>query len=267
MVPDSDNPIGPNAIGPNNFVDSFARGLSVIEAFGDDRAELTLSEVAEAANVSRAAARRLLLTLCHLGYATQQGRIFRLTPKVMRLGYSYLSGLTVAEIVEPYVVAVAEKTGESCSVCVLDDLDVVYVARASTRRVMSLNLSVGTRLPAWATAHGRLLLAALDDATLDDRLRRSDVRPYTPQSTTDREKLREAIVRTRDQGYCFVNQELESSLVALAMPLRNRAGDVIAAINLAGHAQRLSEEHMMQAFFPILEATVRDINDALRARQ
>jgi len=173
----------------------------------------------------------------------------------------------VAEIVEPYVVAVAEKTGESCSVCVLDDLDVVYVARASTRRVMSLNLSVGTRLPAWATAHGRLLLAALDDATLEDRLRRSDLREYTPHSTVDRAELMKLIVQTRTQGYCFVNQELESSLVALAMPLRNRAGDVVAAINLAGHAQRLSEAQMMDAFFPILESAARDINDALRARQ
>ncbi|TXI89287.1 MULTISPECIES: IclR family transcriptional regulator domain-containing protein [unclassified Cupriavidus] len=255
-----------SSIGPNNFVDSFARGLAVIEAFGDDRAELTLSEVAEAAQVSRAAARRLLLTLCHLGYATQSGRVFRLTPKVMRLGYSYLSGLTVAEIVEPYVVAVAEKTGESCSVCVLDDVDVVYVARASTRRVMSLNLSVGTRLPAWATAHGRILLGALDDATLADRLRRSDIRKFTPHSTTDVAKLTRLIVQTRTQGYCFVNQELESSLVALAMPLRNRAGEVVAAINLAGHSQRLTEDKMMQTFLPILAAAADDINEALRTR-
>lgn len=253
-------------VGSNNFVDSFARGLAVLEVFGDTRAEMTLSEVAEAAHVSRAAARRLLLTLCHLGYARQTGRAFALTPRVMRLGYSFLSGLTVAKLVEPYIVTVAEKTAESCSVCVLDDLDVVYVARASTRRVMSVNVAIGTRLPAWATAHGRVLLGALPDEELDDRLRRSNVQPLTPHSTTNRAALKKLILKTRAQKFCLVNQELESSLVALAMPLVDRNGDVIAAINLAGHSQRISEERMMSDFFPLLLTATDEINRALQTR-
>jgi IclR family pca regulon transcriptional regulator len=250
---------------PNTFVDAFARGISVIEAFGTGHDELTLSEVASAAGVSRAAARRLLLTLCHLGYAMHNGRTFKLTPKVMRLGYSYLSGLTVHDIVEPYVVSVAEKTGESCSVCVLDDTEVVYVARASTRRVMSLNLSVGTRLPAWATAHGRILLGALPDAELEDRLKRSNVRQLTSHSLADHDRLVKAIRQTRVDGYCFVNQELEASLTALAMPLFNRSGQVIAAINLAGHAERNSKEQMLNVHLPTLRLAAGEINAALRA--
>lgn len=251
---------------PNTYVEAFARGLAVIEAFGPQYAELTLSEVAARAGVSRAAARRLLLTLCRLGYAMSTGHTFQLTPKVMRLGYSYLSGLTLPEIVQPYIAAVADKTGESCSTCVLDDLNVVYIARASTRRIMSLDLSVGTRLPAWATAHGRLLLAELDDKDLDDRLRRSDVRKYTPYTLTDRRQLAMEIHQVREQGYCFVNQELELSLTALAMPLRDRSSKVIAAINLAGHVERNTKETMLGKHLPILRETVEEINAVLRAR-
>jgi IclR family pca regulon transcriptional regulator len=184
----------------------------------------------------------------------------------MRLGYSYLSGLTVAEIVEPYVVAVAEKTGESCSVCVLEDLDVVYIARASARRVMSINLSIGTRLPAWATAHGRVLLAELDDKDLDDRLRRSDIRKLTPHTITDRRQLTREIRMARENGYCFVNQELELSLTAVAMPLRDRTGNVVAAINLAGHAERNTKEKMLDLHLPILRKAAEEINAVLKAR-
>lgn len=258
-------PAQPTPPSPNEFVDAFARGLSVIETFGSSREELTLSEVAASAGISRAAARRLLLTLCHLGYAMQDGRAFRLTPKVMRLGYSYLSGLSVPEIVEPYVVALAEKTGESCSVCVLDDTDVVYIARASTRRVVSLNLSVGTRLPAWATAHGRVLLGALEDSAIEDRLQRSDVRKLTSHSLTRRDALLDAIRQTRADGYCFVNQELEASLTAVAMPLFDRTGKMIAAINLAGHAERNSRQQMLDEHLPLLRAAASEINAALRA--
>lgn len=248
----------------STFVESFARGLAVIEAFGPDNTELTLSEVAARTGVSRAAARRLLLTLCHLGYAVSTGKSFRLTPRIMRLGYSYLSGLSIAEIVEPYVVSVAEKSGESCSVCLLDDTEVVYIARASTRRIMSINLSVGTRLPAWATAHGRVLLAALSDTELEDRLRRSELRKFTSHTMTDARQLIREIRKAGEEGYCIVNQELELSLTAIAMPLRDRKGNVIAAINLAGHVERNSREKMLSVHLPLLRKAVDEINAALK---
>lgn len=260
MIPDPTTPE------PNTFVEAFARGLAVIEAFGSNYTELSLSEVASRTGVSRAAARRLLLTLCHLGYAINTGSTFCLTPKVMRLGYSYISGLTIREIVEPYVAAVANETEESCSVCVLDDLDVVYIARASVSRIMSINLSLGTRLPAWATAHGRVLLAGLSDKDLDDRLRRSDIRQLTPHSITDRKQLAKEIRLARENGYCFVNQELELSLTAIAMPLCDRTGHVIAAINLAGHVERNTKEKMLSVHLPILRKAAEEINAALKAR-
>ena len=255
----------PRPVESSTYVDAFARGLSVIGAFDAEHPELTLSEVAAIAGVSRAAARRLLLTLCHLGYALNNGRSFRLTPKVMRLGYAYLSGLPITDIVEPYVVDLAEKTGESCSVCVLDGHEVVYVARASTRRVMSLNLSVGTRLPAWATATGRILLGGLDEAERAERLRQSDLRPLTPRSETDIGRLEALIQRAHKDGHCWVNQELESGLTAVAMPLRDRGGQIVAAINVAGHAERNSKQRMLKDQLPLLTEAAAQINAALRA--
>ncbi|MDO9403518.1 MAG: IclR family transcriptional regulator C-terminal domain-containing protein [Polaromonas sp.] len=256
----------PSEATSSTFVDSFARGLGVIEAFGAGQSELSMTQVATAAGISRAAARRLLLTLCHLGYAHESAGGFRLTPKIMRLGYAYLSGLTVAEIAEPFVVELAEATGESCSVCILDDTEVVYVCRASTRRVMSLNLSVGTRLPAWATAHGRLLLADLADRDLQDRLARSGVRKMTPRSETDLEKLSALIRRAGQEGHCLVDQELELGLTAVAVPLHGRGGKVVAAINVAGHADRISPEQMLVKHLSTLQQAADRIEQALMAR-
>jgi IclR family pca regulon transcriptional regulator len=251
----------------NTFVDTFARGLAVLEAFGPDRQALSLSEVAEAADISRAAARRLLLTLCHLGYATQNGRTFQLTARVMRLGYAYLSSLPLAEIVEPYVLKVAEKTGESCSVCVLDGHEVVYVTRASTRRVMSLTLAVGTRLPAWATANGRVLLGELEPAERASRLKQSGISKLTPFSLHTVAKVEAAIQQAKRDGYSFVNQELELGLTALAMPLFDQTGRMVAAINIAGHAERNPESRMLKEHLPVLRETVRQLNAALGSRR
>lgn len=251
---------------PNTFVDSFARGLAVIEAFGASRGELTMTEAAERAGISRAAARRLLLTLVHLGYAQEGMRGYVLTSRAMRLGYAYLSGLSLAEVVEPFVKRLSEQSGESASVCVLDDIDVVYVARASTRRVMSINLSIGTRLPAWATAHGRVLLAALDDAALEERLARCDIRRFTPHTLNTRKQVLAAIRKAREDGMCFVDQELESGLRALAVPLRDKTGQVVAGLNLAGHADRITEAVMLKTYLPQLRKAAAEVTEILGMR-
>ena len=251
----------------NTFVDTFARGLAVLEAFGPDRQELTLTDVADAADISRAAARRLLLTLCHLGYATQNGRTFKLTARVMRLGYAYLSSLPLADIVEPYVLKAAEKTGESCSVCVLDGHDVVYVARASTRRVMSLNLAIGTRLPAWATANGRVLLGGLGPVERASLLKQSGISRLTSFSLNTIEKVEAAIQQANLDGYSFVNQELELGLTAVAMPLFDKTGSMVASINIAGHADRNPACRMLNEHLPVLRETVQQLNAALGARR
>ncbi|GGC69624.1 IclR family transcriptional regulator domain-containing protein [Undibacterium terreum] len=251
---------------PELFVDAFARGLSVICAFDASRPELTLSEVAELTGISRAAARRLLSTLVHLGYVHASGRSFRLTPKVMKLGYAYLSGQALTDIVEHYVVDVAEKTGESCSVCVLDGSDVVYIARASTKKIMTINLSIGTRLPAWPTATGRVLLSSLEEAELLAVLEQSEITKHSVNTITERAALLAAIASVRTAGYSFVSQELEYGLTAVAVPLRDRSGKVIAAMNVAGHVHRNSPEQMLNHHLPLLQRAATEINAALASQ-
>ena len=245
------------------YVDAFARGLAVICAFDATHPELTLSEVAEITGISRAAARRLLSTLEHLGYAHMNGRSYTLTPKTMKLGYAFLSGQALPDIVEHYVVKVAEQTGESCSVCVLDGTDVVYIARASTKKIMSVNLSIGTRLPAWATANGRILLGNLDDTALEAALAQSDIVKHSVNSITEREKLLAAIRSVRKLGYSLVSQELEDGLTAVAVPLRDKSGNVVAAMNVAGHVHRNSREQMLEEHLPVLQHAAVEINAAL----
>jgi IclR family pca regulon transcriptional regulator len=245
------------------FVDAFARGLSVICAFDADHPQLTLSEVAEITGISRAAARRLLSTLTHLGYARLAGRSYQLTPKAMMLGYAYLSGQALPDIVEHYVLDVAEQSGESCSVCVLDGTDVVYIARASTKKIMSINLSIGTRLPAWATANGRVLLANLADDDLAAVLAQSEITKHSVNSTVDSKALLAAITAVRGLGYALVSQELEYGLTAVAVPLRDKSGNVIASMNVAGHIHRNSREQMLKHHLPILQRAAVEINAAL----
>ena len=251
---------------PELYVDAFARGLSVIRAFDAEHRMLSLAEVAEAAGISRASARRLLATLVHLGYVHADGRTFRLTPKVMQLGYAYLSGQTLTEIVEHYVVDVAEKTGESCSVCVLDDTDVVYIGRASTKKIMSINLSIGTRLPAWATANGRVLLGGLDERELEERLARSEIVGHTANTSTKVEDLIKAVRKAQRDGYAFTSQELEAGLTAVAVPLMDKSGRIVAAMNVAGHVHRNSREKMLTENLPVLQFAANEINLALASR-
>jgi len=251
---------------PELYVDAFARGLSVIRAFDAEHPRLSLAEVAEAVNISRASARRLLATLVHLGYVHADGRTFSLSPKVMQLGYAYLSGQTLTEIVEHYVVNVAEMTGESCSVCVLDDTDVVYIGRASTKKIMSINLSIGTRLPAWATATGRVLLGALDDSARRERLERSELSAHTGTTLTRIDDLISAISDAQRDGYAFTSQELEAGLTAVAVPLKDKSGRILAAMNVAGHVHRNSRERMLNEHLPVLQHAAHEINLALASR-
>jgi IclR family pca regulon transcriptional regulator len=251
---------------PELYVDAFARGLSVIRAFDAEHRVLSLAEVAEMTKISRASARRLLATLVYLGYVHSDGGVFRLAPKVMQLGYAYLSGQTLTEIVEHYVVDVAEKTGESCSVCILDDTEVVYIGRASTKKIMSINLSIGTRLPAWATATGRVLLSGLDDQELVSRLKRSTIEQHTTNTLTKLDDLKKAVLKARTDGYAFTSQELEAGLTAVAVPLTDRSGRIVAAMNVAGHVHRNSEEKMLTLNLPVLRQASTDVNTALASR-
>jgi IclR family pca regulon transcriptional regulator len=227
--------------GPH-FVQSLERGLSVIRALSAPGPGLTLAEVARATGLTRAAARRFLLTLEDLGYVRSEDRHFRLTPRVLELGYSFLSNLTLPDIAQPHLRDLVQRVGESSSVSILDGTDIAYVAREPTQRIMTVVIAVGTRFPAYATSMGRVLLAGLSDADLEPYLDRVELRPLTAGTVSDVEVLRAELVRTRRQGWALVDQELEDGLRSIAAPIRDRSGEVVAAVNLSTHASRRTLE-------------------------
>ncbi|SAI67632.1 transcriptional regulator [Bordetella ansorpii] len=250
----------------DSYVQSFARGLSVIRAFGPQRPRMTLTEVAAATGLTRAGARRILLTLVQLGYVEADERRFALTPRILELGYAYLSATPLWDLALPYMEEVAETTRESCSVSVLDGTDIVYILRLSTHKVMTINLAVGSRLPAWATSMGRVLLAGLPEPEQDRLLDASQIQAYTPSTLTDRTALKRALAEVRAQGYACVVQELEPGLQSVAVPIVDRSGRVTGAMNVSGHANRYSREQMLDAFLPPLRRAAGHINQALQRR-
>jgi IclR family transcriptional regulator, pca regulon regulatory protein len=254
----------PEQHGPE-FVQSMARGLAVIKAFDENHRELTLSEVASATGLARAAARRFLLTLAELGYVRTNGRMFALTPRVLELGYAYLSSLSLPQIAEPHLERLVAEVQESASVTVLDDTDIVYVARVPTSRIMRVTISIGTRFPAYATSMGRVLLAGLTRPELDACLDRVSMRPITARTITSPATLRAELDRVREQGWALVDQELEEGLRSLAAPIRDRSGRVIAAANIATHAARTSAADARRTLLPVLLRTVDQIGADLRA--
>ncbi len=235
----------------SDFVQSLERGLAVIRAFDAENRELALSEVARSTGLTRAAARRFLLTLVKLGYVNfSQGR-FSLRPRVLELGYAYLSSLSLPEVALPHMEALVAQVNESCSISVLDETDVVYVARVPTRRIMSITLAVGARLPAFVTSMGRVLLAGLPDDELEERLARIEIVPLTSYTVKDMDTLRATLATVRRQGYAATDQELEEGLRSLAVPLRNAAGTITAALNLSVHASRASMAALRRDFLPL----------------
>jgi len=245
------------------FVASLARGLAVLRAFAPDAREMTLSEVAQRTGLTRAAARRFLLTLASLGYVASDGRRFRLTAKVLELGFSYLSSLELWDVAMPYMEEVSATVHESCSAAVLDGCDIVYVARVPTKRIMSVALGIGARLPAIATSMGRVLLAQLGDDAVALHLATCPVRRHTAHTETDAAALREILRTVARQGWCLVDQELEEGLISIAVPLRNQRGRVLAAMNASTHASRTSPAEVVERFLPVLQQAAKKITAAL----
>jgi IclR family pca regulon transcriptional regulator len=249
------------------FVQSLERGLAVIRAFDAEHPQLTLSEVARATGLTRAAARRFLLTLVELGYMHTDGRLFSLRPRILELGYAYLSSLSLPEVALRHMEALVAQVHESCSMSVLDGDDVVYVARVPTRRIMTVAISVGTRFPAYATSMGRVLLAARPASWLEDYLSRAELRPLTRRTITDPAKLRSVLTRISAQGYAIVDQELEEGLRSLAAPVHGEDGSVVAALNVSAHASRGPSDVVRKDLLPPLLATARRIEEDLRGGQ
>jgi IclR family pca regulon transcriptional regulator len=238
-----------------DYVQSLERGLAVIRAFGAESPELRLSDVARATGLTRAAARRFLLTLVQLGYVRQNGSEFSLRPRVLELGYAYLSALSLPEVAQPHMEALVAEVNESSSIAVLDDLDIVYVARVPTRRIMTITIAVGTRLPAYATSMGRVLLAGLGDDELDARLERIQLERFTPTTAVSLDDLRDRIAVTRTAGWAMVDQELEQGVRSAAVPIRDAGGGVLAALNVSVHATRMTMPVLRKDVVPRLLRT------------
>lgn len=250
-------------IDDKEIVDSFVRGLSVIRAFGKQAPELTLSEVASRCDLTRAAARRFLLTLVKLGYATTDGKHFRLSARILDLGYAYLSSLDLTDIALPIMERVSTELHESTSISVLNGTEIVYVARVPTRRIMSVTLNIGTRLPAYCTSMGRVLLAGLCEADLDVYFGDASFTAFTAHTLTDPARLRAQIAEDRRKGWSLVDEELELGLRSLSVPIRNARGNTVAAMNISGHAARVTCGVMIDTYLPVLKIAQADIERAL----
>jgi IclR family pca regulon transcriptional regulator len=242
-------------VADRDFVRSLERGLDVIRALGRPGPGLTLAEAARELRSTRASARRTLQTLERLGYLRSDDRRYTLTPKVLSLGHGYRVGLALPDVARPHLQELMQETDEFCSVSVLDGDETLCVARVAPARIMNVAMPVGTRLPAYATCVGRVLLAELSDDDLDGYLARVELRALTPATIVDPPELRRELDRVRRQRWALVDQELERGLRSIAAPIRDAAGRVIAAANVGAHAGRITVATLRRALLPSLQAT------------
>lgn len=253
-----------SAGGDKEFMSTLAKGLAVLGSFGEQRPSMTLSQAAVAADLSRATARRVLLTLAELGYVSQKGRSFSLAPRILELGFAYLSTQSWLDRAEPLMKELSHSLQESCSAAILQGPEIVYVARMpAPHRLMSTTITVGTRLPALFTSLGRIQLGYLDDAELAERIAATRVVAYTPRTITDPDAMVARIREDHAQGYSIVDEELEKGLRSLAVPIVTRGGVNVGAINLSAHSTRTSRNELRERFLPKLAAVARQISKSL----
>ncbi len=247
--------------GRSDTVGSLERGLAVMEVLASHPEGLTLTQTAERCGLTRAGARRLLLTLAATGYANQQGRIFRLSPKLIALARGWLAGSSLWSFAEPFMREVSKALNESCSAAILSNEDVVYVARVAGARIVSVGLHVGTRLPAHCTSMGRVLLSDLSEADLERFLAKAAIEAKTPKTVTDRKALAAAIARAAADGFAIVDEELELGLRSIAVPVRDLSGRIVAAINVSTQSARTSVDRMEREFLPPLRKAAAEIEN------
>jgi len=235
-----------------DFVQSLARGFEVIRAFGADQPQLTQAQIAARTGLARAVVRRSLITLQHLGYVGQRERLFFLTPRILELGFGYLSASRLPELALPHMEQLVQAVKESCSLSVLDGDEIVYVARVPVSRIITIALGVGARLPAFAASMGRVLLADLDDATLSQWLARAKLRAITQHTLDTAAALKAELLKVRRQGFALVSRELEVGLFSVAVPIRNRRGAAVAALNVSMQFQSNSRLIATRVMLPAL---------------
>ena len=243
-----------------DFVQSLDRGLSIFKAFDATHPQLTLSEVAEATGFTRATARRFLMTLEELNYIGRSGRHFYLKPRVLELGYAYLSSFSLISIAQGHLEQLADQVRESASATVLEGTNVIYVCRAAAKRIMTINLAVGTQLPAYATSMGRVLLASMSG---DKYFERAEIEKLTSKTVTNERELRAIIKKVKQEGFSIVSEELEDGVQSVSMPIHSKDGRVLAAANVSAHSSRVSQEDLRAKLLPKLGRCVAEIEKDL----
>jgi IclR family transcriptional regulator, pca regulon regulatory protein len=248
------------------YVQSFARGLAVIRSFSAERARQTLTEVAQATGLTRAGARRILLTLQTLGYVRADQRHFELTPRILELGYAYLSAQPLWDVAEPVMQALTARTGESTSAAVLDGTDVVYVARVPAQKLLRLSLGVGSRLPAYCTSLGRVLWADVAPDLWLPGLRAQTLKAFTPRTLLNADDIAQRVVQARKQGHCIVVEEIEEGLISMAVPIADRDGRTVAALNISSQTSRYGPRALQKELLPALQAAAAQISQLIHQR-
>jgi IclR family pca regulon transcriptional regulator len=249
--------------GNPDFVLSLARGLRVIESFARFKEGRSVVEISQSTGLSRASVRRILLTLELLGYVERSRQVHKLKTQILRLGFSYLSSSSVVEAARPVLERITDTVHESSSMSMLDAGEIVYVARSAASRVLAAGLSVGSRLPAYCTSMGRVLLASLPDLDLDAYLRALKPRAYTPRTLVKIPELRKAILDVRKRGYAIVNEELEEGLRSVAVPVYTHSNHVVAAINIGTHVSRVDRNTLIKTCLPALKDGARALREIL----
>jgi len=256
-------PPAPAAEADGNYIAALARGLSVMRAFAGQREQLTMAEIAKLVSLPRATVRRCLITLNALGYIETTGKYYRLTPQVLTLSQAFYSSNPLPRIAQQYIEQVSEKLGESCSLSVLTGDEVIYVARSSRKRAASIHRDVGQNLPAYCTSMGRVLLAHLEPEALDAYFSRIKLKRFTPDTVTDEPTLRGILDEVRKREFSIIDGELEHNLRAVAVPVRNAAGRVVAAAHISTESSRISKDVMRNEFLPVLRQAVSQMRQLL----
>ena len=246
-----------------SFMTSLARGLAVVRAFSDQRRSLTIAQISHKTGIPRAAVRRCLHTLRQLGYADSEANNFSLTPKILTLGYSYLSSTPLAVSAQPCLSQISRTLHESSSMAVLDGNDVLYIARAATSRIMSIALNAGSRLPAYCTSLGRVMLAHLPEDELEAYFDQVELKAFTERTVVSLKRLREILAGVRQAGFAIVEEELEVGLRSIAVPVRGASGRVVAALNVGAQAVRVTRQQMEEEFLPVLQRGAQELGALL----
>lgn len=241
-----------DALTDPSFMTSLARGLAVIRAFSDQRRSLTIAQISHRTGIPRAAVRRCLHTLKQLGYVDSEANNFSLKPKILTLGYSYLSSTPLTVSAQPCLNSISRTLNESCSLAMFDENEVLYVSRSATSRIMSVALNTGSRLPAYCTSLGRVLLAHLSPEALTHYFLKVELKAWTEKTVVSEARTREILDGVRQSGYALVEEELEIGLRSIAVPVRGASGNVIAALNIGAQATRVSAKKMKEEFLPVL---------------